>query len=235
MKTLKKAFPIIALLLLVAGAFSPTVAAIGNKAEKTNAQTAMAGGTIASIFLIAFGASNFANVSKENPGGLRVIGYYGLIDDFTAFPSLALNPTTDALAATLGGTFTAGTGVGFQTVYATQGTGQYESDGSGEPDTSGFENKQMFFVPGLDEPTVAFIRRVRSGKGIYIAVTRDGQRRVHGSVDYPCYASKITEKSGAKIKDRRGFEVELTSEDLVLPFYTGAIPLNDGTSVPALV
>ncbi len=221
-------------LLMIVGTVSASLPAFKKETKKPAMQSASAGmGLAAILMLMNFGTTNMANKSKENPGGHKLIGYYGIIDDFTGRPSMSTNPTSDVLAAVLQGSYTPVATKGFVAVYATQRTMKYENDGSGEPDTSGVEGKISFFVPGVDAETLAFARRVRSGKGIFISVLRDGKRRVFGSDD-PCWCSGYKDNSGSSIKDRRGHEFELTCEDLIIPMFEGSIPLYGGTTIPAI-
>lgn len=173
---------------------------------------------------------------KENPAGLKVIGYWIPLNDLDD-PLPYLQPfsaiTNNEQATTLIGNFVPKSGKSFLTLYSTMDTSAIVDNNVGELDGKSWEHELELFYPGVDKDVAALARKLPNTRGLFIREMVDGQRRVIGSKDFPAVVTEASITTGKATADRRGLTIKLKSRGLgPAPFYTGPIPLSNTTVPP---
>lgn len=188
------------------------------------------------LVMTNFGMTPLNDDENENPGGLKVVGYWIPRKHITAYPTMTPydDITTDTQSVVLNGNYTLAVGKFFIPVYNTMDTSEITSTAVGEPDGKSYEHQYDGFIPGLFVEMLAFARKMISTKGVFIRVTVDGERLVVGSEDFPAIFIEGKHTTGKATADRRGFTYTIKSKGIgPTPMYKGTIILS-GSTLPAI-
>ena len=169
----------------------------------------------------------------ESMGGFASVAYIGFIPEIATFPTRNLNPSTNAEAIKLIGSYGMKAEKKFIEVYVTPETFGATAENQGEIDGKSFHIKGEIFYPGTEADCLALCRKINNARGVLIGINPNTGERYNFGEQYLPVRFKPKVDFGKGPADRRGATIEWECDSFVPAWvYEGSIPLSTSVIPP---
>lgn len=174
------------------------------------------------------------HTGSVNLPGIKEIVYAVAKRDIVTWPTRPTSFTTNmAELASYTGNFVLAASIYWTKIGILVDKSPIESKTQGTKPSKTVLNSATFVHAGVDGEAAGFVVQANNDDMVYIAVQKNGQRRIIGNDMYQTNTD-FDQKLGGAPTDEMGTTLTATVTDICLPFYKGTIELSATEIVPAL-
>jgi len=160
-----------------------------------------------------------------NAPGVKGKGYMAPAEEFASWPAyLSTTGAGDTVKLTGNFAFVTDSDIGyFREFPCLLEKGSYTCSVVGGLGSKSFEEKYVYYIPGVDAAQLEHIRNLANIPGVWLCPDKNGVVHVLGSLTDPAYVEAAEASTGTTATDERGILVTIRAISASPTIYTGTI------------